>query len=1220
MNLQEEYSKDNYNNMDTIMDSIEHFNILLKNFETMTYKFVNDRLKNVIDTTTKTLFPKLNIIDINILNLFVRYLVEKISLLNYFKKEENKYYEQWEHNNSRDIKGVVLLLLPFIDDKDFAYLLKEITDLNQFLYTFNENSIPNKVLKEQREIILKKYFKFSNFSLGLINNNNSESILNLYTPNNLKLIYKIIHHNFLGILRSLTIMNGKYYINWVNIVPILKLNYKESDIYNETNNGLVILKNMIHNNNKLDTYKFISNYNGLWFGDIYNIIKIKLYEEIKQIKWLLFSYKPKNNLPIYTINYLNNVFGETFETLLKYNSYNDISEKDKKIFTEIIKSINVFIDIDIETIWKNIFLFFCNNYSKRKLINNSLQLSFDKFSFEHFIDDDDINEDYSKDIREKIKDVKNTDIDIMLKNIEPEHLWNFFYETIILLDSSYLSEYFIDHTNNKIKNIYYYPIKNNRLLHFKHIYNIAKLLTHYNKINKANNKTIWTSYDDHYISMDFNKQINFLTNYLSDSNNNWFNISRNISREYPELRNNNIKIQEIQTEIYKVWDNIKLDIIFEILITNGLLSKFEVDLELTSKKNKREDLRRIFGEKLKKNKKDWNEAYYYLNNKQIKTFKPIKYTKRDVKMEDDYLTYLSKESSWYNFYAVDWFSQINFFHHYLNHRVLYVTGATGTGKSTQVPKLLVYGLKAYEMRSRGKIICTQPRVTPTTSTAERVSNELGLPIKSDGKYTNNFYMMMKYSGDSHLKNDCNHPTIKIVTDGTLYEEIKGNPLLKKQIIQSVKSNKKKFIYDYANFYDIVMVDESHEHNPNMDMILTLMRTTAYYNNSLRIVITSATMNEDEPVYRSYFRCINDNLLYPIKAPLYAHPIIGNENLPILPDTIYMDRRIHISSPGESTQHRIDETYLDIYISNMTNKDASELVQNKGYEQVINICTIYPKGEVLLFSTGTNEIIKAVKYLNENLPEGNIALPFYSEMHEKYKKLVEDINNMISTVQYDRTKIHEIFGPVYVKSTDVPKNTYKRAIIIATNVAEASVTIDGLKFVVDNGYAKVNIYDKETKQSDLVVEMISEASRLQRKGRVGRTDSGSVWYLYPKGAREKIMPKYKITQADPTLHYAGLLAGLDKDDDRLIIPNQFNPNIYDNVFFPSEQKRLSRELKNCEFYKKNVYNIILKQYAMKMVLTSPIFLASLEALQLEKVVQHYTALLIKSTKMIKSYGI
>lgn len=1200
MNLQEEYSKDNYNNVETIMNSVEHFNILLKEFETMTYNFVNNRLKNVINNTTKTLFPKLNVIDINVLNLFVQYLVEKISLLNYFNKDESKYYEQWEHNNSRDIKGVVLLLLPFIDDKDFAYLLKEITDLNQFLYSFNESSIPNKVLKEPRDVVLKKYFKFSNFSLGLINNNNSESILNLYTSNNLKLIYKIIHNNFLGILRSLTIMNGKYYVNWVNIVPILKSDYIDSNIYKETNNGLGILKNMINNNNKLDIYKFISNYNGLWFGDIYNIIKIKLYEEIKQIKWLLFSYKPKNNsnqhIPIYTINYLNNIFGETFETLLNYNSYNDIPDENKKIFTEILRNINVFTDIDIETMWKNIFLFFCNNYSKRKIITNNQQIqsSFNKFSFEEivssFIDDDDINDDYSKIIREKIKEINNIDIDVVLKNIEPEHLWNFFYETIILLDSSYLSEYFIEHTNNsrKIKNIYYYPIENNNSLHFKHIYNIAKLLTHYNKIQGDDMKSIWTSYDDHYISMDFDKQINFLTNYLSDSNNNWFNISKNILREHPELRNNDKAIQEKnikdkQTEIYKTWENIKLNVIFEILITNGLLSKFEVDLELTNKQNKKGDLIRIFGQKLKKNKQDWNEAYYYLNNKQIKTFKPIKYVKKDIDMEDDYLSYLAKESTWYNFYAVDWFSQINFFHHYLNHRVLYVTGATGTGKSTQVPKLLIYGLKVYEMRSTGKIICTQPRITPTTSTAERVSKELGLPIKNEPrhekKFTDNFYMMMKYSGGSHLKANCNHPTIKIVTDGTLYEEIKGNPLLKKQIIQSVKGNKKKYVYDYANFYDIVMVDESHEHNPNMDMILTLMRTTAYCNNSLRIVITSATMNEDEPVYRSYFRCINDNLLYPIKAPMYSHPIIGNHNLPILPDTIYMDRRIHISSPGESTQHKINETYIDVDVTNKSNKDASEIVQNKGYETVINICNMYPKGEVLFFANGFSDIIKAVKYLNENLPEGNIALPFYSEMHNNYKKLVEDINNMISTVQYDRTKIHELFGPIYVKSTAVPKNTYKRAVIIATNVAEASVTIDGLKFVVDNGYAKVNIYNKESKQGELVVQMISEASRLQRKGRVGRTDSGSVWYLYQKGAREKIMPKYKITEADPTTHYTGLLTGLDKDIDNFIIPDIFNPNIYDNTPFPLKNRKLSKEFKNTSFYKKNIYNIILKQYTM-----------------------------------------
>ena len=67
---------------------------------------------------------------------------------------------------------------------------------------------------------------------------------------------------------------------------------------------------------------------------------------------------------------------------------------------------------------------------------------------------------------------------------------------------------------------------------------------------------------------------------------------------------------------------------------------------------------------------------------------------------------------------------------------------------------------------------------------------------------------------------------------------------------------------------MVIVDEAHEHNTNMDLILTLMRQTCLLNNSIRLVIISATMDDDEPIYRSYFKYINDNIVYPIKQPIY----------------------------------------------------------------------------------------------------------------------------------------------------------------------------------------------------------------------------------------------------------------------------------------------------------------------------------------------------------------
>ena len=135
------------------------------------------------------------------------------------------------------------------------------------------------------------------------------------------------------------------------------------------------------------------------------------------------------------------------------------------------------------------------------------------------------------------------------------------------------------------------------------------------------------------------------------------------------------------------------------------------------------------------------------------------------------------------------------------------------------------------------------------------------------------------------------------------------------------------------------------------------------------------------------------------------------------------------------------------------------------------------------------------------------------MNGKYRDIIEKIGSKIEGIRNQRRNIAEQWGAEYKEVSDVSPGTYKRAIIVATNVAEASVTIDTLKFVVDTGYEKVYTFNEDIMSGVMSVQPISEASRLQRKGRVGRTSDGTVYYMYDKGAREKIKPKYKITNDD-----------------------------------------------------------------------------------------------------------
>jgi len=1152
----------------------QNFTEILNYFRTIKYNFVDNNLKLEIKNNIQSLFPNLNKEDFEVLQLFSENLIDKISNYLYFKKEE-KYYRQWKQNNGRDIKGIILILLPYIDETS------EMIDLNQFLYSdLSKLNIPIEIKDEDRNDLLKSKFKFSNISIGLLQYD-KDNLLNLY-PNNLKLIYKIIHHNYIGLLKTLEVMNGKYYINWINIIPIVLEDYKTSEIYLKTLEGLKQLTPITRNTDNV--FNLLNNYYGLWFGDIYNVIKNKLYEEIKQIKFLLFGFKKDTNF--YLVQYLNSIMD--IDLFFTYENYEDINEDDKFKFISIVKKeeiIKIGDDITILEIWKQILLFLCNSYTNRLIVQNENSEYFKKFYFTpdikqyDFTDEDIDDEEYSKIIRSKINEIEIDDIINFLKAIKINHIWNFLQQSMRKLQGTFLKEYLIIKKNDKtiISDAYFFPETN---ISFKNIYNIAKSLTHF-----FTPKGEWISLDSNYITFNIEEQKIFMERFLGLTNfNSWINLRKNIIREY-----GNINYTTKMNELIDSWDQIKLNLIFEILIKNGLLNKFEVDLELTDNKsfstlNIGDEKKKRIGNKFKKNPK-YKEAYYYLTNEKFKDLPKIRFEDSKIKKIEEYTYFelFEKDQLWFSFYAMDWLSQISFFHRYIHHRVLYVTGATGQGKSTQVPKLLLYATKAFDYKNNGKVVCTQPRIPPTKNNSERISEELGVPIVSSSlknnfkTKTNNFYVQMKYQSDSHLKNNCPHPTLKILTDGTLYEELITNPLMKETIY---KNGKKDYIYGFNNYYDIVILDESHEHNTNMDMILTLIRQSCFYNNSLRLIIMSATMSEDEPIYRSYFRCINDNLTYPIRAPLYQHPFSilrksENDNK-IVPNSIFMDRRFHISPPGETTQYVVLEKFIEeSTFDKMADKPGSIKVQELSYKKILEICSGFPTGEILLFSTGAPEIKKAVEELNKILPSGNIALPYFSELNQSYKDVIDKIDKKIGTIKNKREKIHEEWGPEFIQDLSVPDGVYQRAIIIATNVAEASVTIPRLKFVVDNGYAKVNTYNNKKKLSVLQVEKISESSRVQRKGRVGRLSDGIVYFLYPKGAREKILPKYKITQEDPSNIYLKLSIDDQKLENEYVIPPSFNPNYFrDSRFYLGKAK----EIRDNSFFNKNIYHILIKQYS------------------------------------------
>lgn len=1051
-------------------------------------KINNNSFKDYIKNILTNWFILLNSKDIEILTILGTFLALRIK--NLFIKED--FLKQYKNNSDQDTKAIILLLLPYIND-DKVNVYKELKDLNELVLS---KEISSDIFTTERFDILKKNFRYTNIGIGLFDINNQ---INLNDPEFGKLIYKIIYNNFISINETLSIINGKLYINWLNIVPLNLNNYKESFIYKNTETTLNSAINNLQNGNFLG----LLDYNGLYIGEFYNVYRNIFYENIKKVKWLIFL---NNNE--YIIQYLSNIFN--FDNLFEYNSYDDLNSVEKDSFKRALNNIKK----EKYYIWKNIILFFVNNYTYKSNINDY------KTPFLLNIEIDGRANEFTDKIQTRINNITDNDIKNFIDNIQQDYLWNYIKESLIIFESTIYSKYLIK--NNKIiTNIIYFE---NSSFNYKNLYNIAKSLSHDNNWNLLPTKYSSLSIDQ---QKEFWNKFNLITT-------DWLNLRSNISLEGTN-QNYNTRLQEI---LYS-FNQSKEKLVWEYLVYNGLLSDFKVNL-LTSK----DEIKTYIKKELNKN--EYKESYYYLTNKQ---YNEQKY--RNGKEDSTYFKCL-QDQLWYSFYAMNWVSQIGFFHHYLNHRVLYITGATGQGKSTQVPKLFMYALKMLDYKNNGRVMCTQPRMGPTNAVSSRISDELGVPIY---QYSNtlkekvksdNYYVQYKYSADKHTIPNSNHLTLTLLTDGTLLSTITENPILKEKNINK--------IYSTGNVCDVIIVDEAHEHNTNMDIILTLARQSCYMNNSVKFIIMSATMDDDEPHFRRYYHSINDNLVYPLRTPKID--CFDNNNL-FLYDAIYLDRRFHIAPPGQSTQYDIKEIYID---KADTNSIVTKILESSAY------------GDILIFENGIADINKRVKSLNNNTPNNTITIPYISSLDQKYKDIIE--SNAFDKIRTDKKLVDKIWGEKYIESNSVSEGTYTRRVIVATNVAEASLTINSLRFVIDNGFAKVNSYNDITDITKQEVEMISEASRKQRKGRVGRVASGTVYYLYEQGAREKIKPKYKITQDDFGESLLALLEmkTLNKYDE-LLIDQNYNPNKSINNL----NKEISDEFKQTEFYKKNIYNIFKEQY-------------------------------------------
>lgn len=600
-----------------------------------------------------------------------------------------------------------------------------------------------------------------------------------------------------------------------------------------------------------------------------------------------------------------------------------------------------------------------------------------------------------------------------------------------------------------------------------------------------------------------------------------------IHNKIKDNKDNNKKIKDIIKELDDddknyinryTYNFILLVIIYQFV--SGTLSK--VILEEHKKPNLNDPLI------LKK----YDQCYHYLkgityeqlkkNNKRIikesikqmiKEKKDIKKYKKDL-IDGDFQ--FGDINSLRNIYAVRWTSQLKLFINYTYSNVMFITGGTGVGKSTQIPKLISYCSVVIDNKPNARTVCTQPRIQPTQSMIY-ISRQMGIIIpygKNKLAYTDKKVCddnAQYYSSEDPDKQTINitSPVFKMETDKSLYNQIikRGNFLLDDRIIRGnlindclinnyltdAKDAKKypndqlmyylnnsriNYLSKYLQYHNII-IDEVHEHNFNMDSLLCILNyylPTDYY----KLFIITATFEADEISFRKYFKFNNRSLI---------------------------DNRCHFSEPFKTTTYNIKEQYED-KINSVT--ELSDDEKNDKILTYINNLTTY--GDIIVFKAGSAEVNKCVNFLNDNMKdETTIAIPFYSQMNESLKDYVK---NKSHAKKLSKKLITNDLIDVDNYSKESDAKVYKHYVLVATNIAEASITIDALTHVIDDGLQKKKVFDYDTFTNDkLELKPIGETNRLQRKGRVGRRGDGTAYFLYAKDTLINEKPIYAITTDD-----------------------------------------------------------------------------------------------------------
>jgi hypothetical protein len=1124
----------------------------------MTTKFVTEEIERIIKTNVvEKTFPRLIKSHSDMLATHLNGVVQMLATCHDFYKDRDNFYFKLKQNSYKDLKWLLTYLIPYINQSKQS--MAELTDLEQ-LYSlrYDKVSSNNRTLAIEKHIedinLVAPKYVFSNIQYGRVKRGS-------YADKGAKAIKfneKHIRDNYYLLLDTIRTTRYKMYINWIDILPYRIDNYNNTSLYVITaekfnNNTFTIFDPVIdypyEKNNDVEQIQILNDkLSGLNVEDIYNTISLDLYESIVKYKWIIFDVGVKlvsGKSHVYPlISILSFIIGldkllenVTWDVLEKNQKEKFIREWDRFVeaFERNIQISNESFVITaewIKSIMKSIIVFFDRKYNNLgSIIKGKKYVYLNQSVVRDTIDDYD----------ERMSNVTDDAVLKTVKSIDHMYIYDFISECLQGFKTTWYAQYLLSTDKLKINVIEGYKnIDKDKNINvtFKNVYNFCKSFVHEKRSVKKsqttqeNRENEWFSEEyvrlpETWAGLNKQKQEMILERLNDiDKSRKWFNIRINLFNTLREIDPSIDKlgknINDVMRKIYEEIRSNMASILFETMITRGTMSYIVAENDITNTsmydvtqpESKGKLIKTIAKRRFYKGNPYSENSFYYLTNNSFGKTGTYK-MKVDGKIEtyDYFRTCSSVDTAWYVSTTFHWIAQLGFCHKFINNRVNYVTGGTGAGKSTQVPKMYMYYLKAIDHIDDPTVIITVPRTNVATGVSDFVSRELALPLREIKNIngddievaTTNRYVQYKYQGDSN-SDDGIYPKIRFITDGSVLQDAKDPFLKTKKIIDG------KYVYTRTDKYNVVIVDEAHEHNTNMDMILSLMKNAAFYNNKLRFVIMSATMEADEPIYRRFYREVNDNRKYPLNNWIKQHKI----------DRINTERRFHISPPDETTRFRIDEYYRP-------GENADDIVV-----EIIKNSNI---GDVLLFRPGTYDINLSVNYLNKKgvLPDDVIAFPYHAQLEDYQKKFLNGIAKNLKNIVIDKESNFSLSTLEQLNTNG--KGIYRRCILVATNIAEASISIATLKYVVDTGLEKTMRYDFERRASVLTTNYITEASRIQRKGRVGRVAPGTVYYTYPKGHLESVVKQFNISVQD--IHQSIYLELLRESLDVPIFTNMIN---------------------------------------------------------------------------------